>query len=99
VMSAAAIAALELREPDDAKKNAVFLPVPHPVVPADFLRCTQTTIRNQDRAVRTLGLWPLRKRLSAIHHMGLLGILRFALQMWRQPVPDDAQIEVLIAAG
>ena len=99
VMSAAAIAAVELAEPDDARKNEMFRPVPHPVVPSDFLRCTQTTILNQERSARTLGLWSFRKRLSAAHHMGFLGNLRFFYRMWRYPVPDDARLETLIAAG
>ncbi len=99
VMSAAAIAALELAEPDDGKKNEIFLPVPHPMVPSDFLRCTQTTILNQERSARTLGLWSFRKRLSAAHHMGFLGNLRFFYRIWRYPVPDDARLEALIAAG
>ena len=79
-MSAAAIAALELAEADDARKNEIFLPVPHPTHPPDFLRCTQTTIKNQERSFGALGLWAFRKRLSAARHMGLLGNLRFARQ-------------------
>ncbi len=99
VMSAAAIAALELALPDDAKKNATFLPVPHPLHPPDFLRCTQTTIRNQERSLGPLGLWAFRSRLSAVHHMGFLGILRFAFRLWRHPVPDDERLAALIEAG
>jgi len=99
VMSAAAIAALELAEPDDAKKNETFRPVPHPLVPPDFLRCMQTTIRNQERSVGKLGLWAFRARLSAIHHMGFFGILRFSWTVWRNPVPDDDRLAALIDAG
>ena len=99
VMSAAAIAALELAEPDDAKKNETFRPVPHPLLPPDFLRCTQTTIQNQERSVSKLGLWAFRARLSAVHHMGFFGILRFAWRVWRNPVPDDERLALLIEAG
>lgn len=99
VMSAAAIAALELATDDDAKKNDVFRPVPHPVVPADFLRCTQISIQNQERAAGTLPFWAMRKRLSAAHHMGLFGLVRFLYRIWRYPVPDDARLETMIASG
>ncbi|MCR9095603.1 MAG: NAD(P)-binding protein [bacterium] len=99
VMSAAAIAALELAEPDDTRKNETFRPVPHPLLPPDFLRCTQTTIQNQERSVSKLGLWAFRARLSAVHHMGFFGILRFVWRVWRNPVPDDERLAVLIEAG
>ena len=99
VMSAAAIGALEVVETDDAKKNETFQPVPHPLHPPDFLRCTQTTMQNQERSISSLGLWAFRKRLSAAHHMGVLGNLRLAYRMWRYPVPDDERLRALIAAG
>lgn len=99
VMSAAAIAALELRETDDAKKNDVFTPVPHPVVPTDFVRCQQISLRNQEKTSSALGLWGLRSRLSAVHHIGFFGILRFLWRVWRNPVPDDARLNALIEGG
>ncbi|MEM9174541.1 MAG: NAD(P)/FAD-dependent oxidoreductase [Myxococcota bacterium] len=99
VMSAAAIAALEMREGDDARKNETFRPVPHPLHPPDFLHCTQTTILNQERSASALGLWTFRCRLSAVHHMGFFGILRFLWKVRRHPVPDDARVVAMIEAG
>ena len=47
VYSAAFVAHLEARFDDDATKNALSVPIPHPTDQADFLRAYRTMFRNE----------------------------------------------------
>lgn len=99
VMSAAALAAIELRESSDEAKNEIFIPVPHPLIPEDFLRCFTITMHNQERAGRKLFVWLFRKRLSAGSHMGVRGVFRFFWHVLRTALPTDEETEAMIEAG
>ncbi len=95
VMSAASIAALELREADDVAKNALLTPVPHPRVPADFLYCFRQTIVNQQALGQKLLVWSLTRRLSGIKHLPWFDILRVLVAGVRIPPPTIERIDTL----
>lgn len=85
VMSAAAVAAIATGIEGDAARNALTEPVPHPDVPADYLRCLCITLGNVLRwlEVPWLTWWTARQRLSASSHLGLADKLRMGLSMRR----------------
>ena len=99
VMSAATLAALKLRLSSNDAKNEIAAPVPHPLIPDDFIRCFTTTMQNQDRMGRALFVWLLRKRLSAASHIGFVGVLRLLWRTMRSPLPTMEHAEALIDAG
>lgn len=95
VMSAAAIAALELRERDDAAKNATLTPVPHPKRPADYLQCFRQTLLNQQGMARRLFVWSLTRRLSGLKHLPWLDKLRILSVGLRVAPPSRERIDAL----
>ena len=76
VLSAAATAMIELKYEGDESKNALCTPVPHPAVPADYFTGILQTYANLWHWVRRFGWWLLRNRLSLLHHVSWLGVLR-----------------------
>jgi len=84
VMSASAIAALELMPGDDAKKNRILEPIPHPTQPRDMFRGILVNGENDERmAGEGPGLrWYLRSRLTMQYHLGYLGLAKLVLLMW-----------------
>ncbi len=99
VMSAAAIAAVELRFVDDASKNEICQPVPHPEYAADYPRCLYITFKNLDQLGRHLTRWTLGKRLSLGSHMGFFERIGFGIAANRWMIRDPSHIEKLIEAG
>lgn len=93
VMSAAFIACLDLHFDDDDAGNAAITPLPHPAVPADFVRSMQVATSNISRLMWTGALrrWVSGKRLSLMYHMtlkqhlhGLWTMLRWGRRAQRQ---------------
>ena len=84
VMSASAIAALELMPGDDAKRNRILEAIPHPNKPRDFFSGMLVNLENGERMVGEGPglLWHLRSRLTAHHHLGYLGLARLTILMW-----------------
>lgn len=72
VSSAAQLAYMESQWPDDdAKKNSMAEPVPHPDCFRDLLLCEETTERNHNAFVQAGGLrWTTKSRLSYGAHLG-----------------------------
>ena len=95
VMSAAAIAAIELRFDHDTEKNAIASPVPHPAVPNDYLTAFARTMENQKQLGDHLFWWTMTSRLSGAKHMPLLDFVRFIIAALRWPALDDARIAAL----
>lgn len=84
VMSASAIAALDLIPGDDAKKNRILEVIPHPNQPRDLFRGILVTVENDERMVAEGPglLWYLRSRLTIQYHLGYLGLAKLILLMW-----------------
>jgi NAD(P)-binding Rossmann-like domain len=98
VFSAALLAAIELRYDDDARKNALCRPVPHPEFPPDLLAAMTTTLSNLESLGAPLALWMRRRRLSMGHHMGWFGFIRFLIRATRWRIDDPARIESMMRA-
>lgn len=96
VMSAAAIAAVELRLTDDTRKNEICEPVPHPEFAADYPYCLYVTFKNMERLTRILTKWMLGQRLSPGSHMGFIGRLRFGFAAKRWMIRDPDRLVKLI---
>jgi len=99
VMSAAAIAAIDLRVESDDEKNAIVQPVPHPLLPADYLRCITVSMTNRDSMTKVLFRWLFGQRLSMMSHIGKLRTARLIWDASRIPVPTIEDAERLIEAG
>lgn len=73
VLSAAAAAAVYVHIADDAARNRLAAPTPHPDTPADYARSLSLTLDNLLQWMDTpwLGWWATTRRLSASSHMPL----------------------------
>jgi hypothetical protein len=76
IYSASGLAKIDLRYKDNALKNRICIPVPHPDVPEDYLPATLATFLNLEAWGLRIGWWTLRSRLCAGHHMGLSDLIR-----------------------
>ena len=81
--SAALIAAFENRFPDnEKKKNEILKPLARPQSTAEFIVGLKNNFHNEDAIEKELGIgWFRRSRLSPIHHISLVALLRFTLYM------------------
>ena len=72
VFSAALIALVESTQADDAAKNALCVPIPHPDTAPDFLRTTIADARNERTWSRDLALseWLAHSRLNWVRDVG-----------------------------
>lgn len=86
VKSAAAIAALELVSGDDAKKNKILVPVPHPNYNRDLFAGQLLTMENDARMVKEGAgfLWDKRSRLNYTYHLGLWDLAKLTVTMLRK---------------
>ena len=66
--SAALLAHLELLDLDDARRNRICVPVPHPELVRDLPRALVTTAQNMLNCSRRMPLWLRRCRLYFGHH-------------------------------
>jgi hypothetical protein len=99
VMSAAVIAAIELRFDDDEKKNEVCQPVPHPEFVTDYPYSLYVSFNNLEKLGTILTRWMLGKRLSLGSHMGFIEKFRFGVAVKRWMLRDPERLERLIEAG
>lgn len=100
VASAAAIAALLRRLPDDdALRNSYAVAVPHPDVPEDYIRCISTTLDNLMRwgDQPGLGWWALRSRLSATHHLSWWRQVQLITALSRSGPAIQARLHEIVA--
>merc|ERR1712037_834150 len=86
VKSAAAIAALELVSGDNAKKNKILVPVPHPNYNRDLFAGQLLTMENDARMVKEGAgfLWDKRSRLNYTYHLGLWDLAKLTVTMLRK---------------
>nr|HMS63592.1 hypothetical protein [Solirubrobacteraceae bacterium] len=81
--SAALLAHLELLDLDDARRNRICTPVPHPEHVLDLASALVTTSQNMLNSNRHMALWLRRTRLFLGHHAPahryLLGSGRLAM--------------------
>ncbi|MCH2184931.1 hypothetical protein MK280_03570, partial [Myxococcota bacterium] len=80
VFSAAWLAYLESRIADDAEKNALSRPVPHPEFVEDYFATLVKTTENVTLGLKRFPFWFLRSRLSALNYFGVRVALRLALR-------------------
>ena len=80
VFSAAWIGYLESRIADDAEKNALSCPVPHPEFVEDYFVTLVKTTENLTLGLKRFPFWFLRSRLSALNYFGVRLALRLALR-------------------
>jgi hypothetical protein len=87
VFSAAFIAHVEARYPDEAEKNELCTPIPHPDAEIDWLRTTLTNTKNAAcwRGDRDLTSW--------------LGSSRLNIQVGLDGPPTPAQVEIIGKIG
>ena len=98
VPSAAAVAALELRLEDDASKNEILEPVPHPELPQHYVSGLWGSTENLRRLTRRVPLWVLRTRLVPTSHVGLGARLRLAWIELRYKLTEE-HIQALVATA
>ncbi len=72
VFSASVIGHVAGMRTDDADRNGLCGPVPHPEVPADFLRCMHGTFTNARKWARRIPWFLDRNRLNFGHHDSLV---------------------------
>ena len=80
VFSAAVIGHVETRYPDEAAKNALCRPVPHPNVARDFVLATLLTDLNAEAWMKAFPRWLFKSRLSMFSQDGYA---RFFLETFR----------------
>ena len=80
VFSAAWLAYLESRIADDAEKNALSRPVPHPEFVEDYFATLVKTTENVTLGLKRFPFWFLRSRLSVLNYFGVRLALRLALR-------------------
>ena len=85
-MSAALIAAVELRYPDDAAKNLRCGPVQYPELPSQFFDAVRVSVINGIYWGPRMVFWLRRSRLFFGHHLSFLGLLYhvFVALRWRR---------------
>ena len=76
VFSSALTALIELRHRDDATRNAMATPVPHPEFPEEYITGGQLSVDNLLRWRWRYGWWLLRSRLSLARHLSFFTLLR-----------------------
>ncbi len=77
----------------DETNNALCKPVPHPVVPLDFLEAVLATGENLLAATPSILWWMLTKRLSMIHHVSWYKLVPFFFRLFRlgKPALENVQ--------
>ncbi len=101
VMSAAAAAAVFTHIDDDAARNRLTVPVPHPDTPADYVGAVSQTLDNLVRwmDVPWLGWWAATRRLSASSHMTLRDKLAVGLGVRRAKGEIQRALTALAGRG
>ena len=86
LMSSALTAVIELKQDDEETKNAECVPVPHPELPKDYFSAVFVSTQNLEKWAIPYGWWLLRSRLTILHHVSWLGVLRlvFGLLRWEK---------------
>jgi hypothetical protein len=79
--SAAAIAKVETLRVDDARKNVLCTPVPHPEKPIDYLRALGQTIANTIQWGEDSAWWFVRCRLSFVRYFSFIALLTHVFRM------------------
>ena len=80
VFSAAWIGYLESRIAEDAKKNELCRPVPHPEFVVDYFSTLIATTENIALGLKRFPLWFARSRLSALNYFGLRAAVRLGIR-------------------
>ena len=77
-------------EDNDAKKNAILEPLPHPEHTEDLVRCLIVTNANQKRNVNDgAGFrWSRNNRLDMLHHLTTFDIFRLGYLDYMKPIAD-----------
>ena len=89
-------ARLETWSKDDAAKNALSTPVPHPEFPQETIKIGIDTMENSLKWVLPFGWWLIRSRLSISAHLSFFGLLRItvaALFLWRPAMKNLHRIQ------
>ncbi len=98
VVSAALTAVIELRYDDDATKNALCKPVPHPRVPADYFSAMGASFDNIERWLAPFGWWTFRSRLCLLHHVSFVDLVRLIIGALRWSKPALNNFRLLLKA-
>lgn len=83
IFSAALTARIELSRCDEARRNAMCAPVPHPIHPVDQITGGAVTFLNMDQWTFRYGWWLISSRLSIAAHMSFPRLLRIMLSVYR----------------
>ena len=77
--------------------NKMCAPVPHGQYPIDYVKSVLKTIRNQEKLVKEgPGFsWLRSSRLTTLHHMSLLGIVKIAMFNYRYKKILNDKLEML----
>ena len=77
--------------------NKMCKPVPHCQYPIDYAKSVLRTIQNQENLVKEgPGFsWFRSNRLNTLHHMSLLGIVKFAVFNYRYKKTLNEKLEML----
>ena len=98
MFSASLIGYVESRYDDEERKNSLLQPVPHPAHTADYLLGTVVTLQNMGNCMKALPLWMLRSRLSLLHYIGPLHMIKMTLKQSKYQSKANANIQKLLAA-
>ena len=96
VFSAAVIAYVEARYNNEAQKNELCQPVPHPEEVLEYLMAMEVTLANSNKWGRTFGRWLMSSRLYLVSHGSKLKFLLGALKMRKLLPRAEARIRQLI---
>ena len=80
VFSASLIAYVEHRLTEDAEKNALCRPIPHPESIPDYIVTGIRSSENLGACMKAFPIWFLRSRLSIANYFGIPVLLRMALR-------------------
>ena len=93
IFSAALTAFIELKNSDDATKNAHSVPVPHPELPQDMVTGLLLGLSNQRRWLKPYFWWLMRSRLSIVRHISFFGKIRvlMAFVRWDKRIIQNSE--------
>jgi len=96
VFSEALIAYVEAHYNNEAQKNDLCQPVPHPEEVLEYLFAMKVTLANSNKWARRFGRCLMSSRLCVVSHRSKLKLLLGAMKM-RELVPQaEAEIRQLI---
>ncbi len=94
--SAAIIARMQILKLDDATRNAMCEPVPHPEYNQDHPTCVVASFRNLFSANKHMLIWLRRSRLNLLHDETLFDYLTGAMRLKKRLPLAEASVQTML---